>query len=198
MTPKEHAILLLSQGISTSQVAATLGVDDSYISQLKADPDVQAKIAEAAAARTVEDVRFDSKLEAAEMLALEKIEKNLPFANMGQALAAFKALNSARKRKDGPIGGDNVTNVQVNLTLPAHAIPQYVLNSKQEIVEVEGQTMVSATPKTLDSILAARAEGKALPKVTDIERAAALLENLHIPSPKTEKKVAIPLSPDIL
>lgn len=196
---KDHAITLLAQGISTSQVAAALGCDDSYISQLKADPEVQQQIAERSAQSTIQDVKFDDTLERAEMLALEKIEKNLPFATLGQAMAAFRTLNSARRRKDGVGPQDAGLTVNVNLTLPANAMPRYVLNAQSEIVEVEGQTMISATPKTIDQILAARNGGDPkLPAVTAIEKAASRLSSLVPLPPAKARKSPLTLSPDIL
>lgn len=198
---KEHAITLLAQGISTSQVAAALGCDDSYISQLKADPDVQQQIAEMSAKTTLADVTFDSTLEKAEMLALEKIEKNLPFATLGQAMAAFRVLNGARRRKDGIASvGDNSTTINVNLTLPANAMPRYVTNAQSEIVEVEGKTMISATPKTIDDILAARNGGSSakLPGVTALEKAASRLGSLAPLPQQRARRAPLELSPDIL
>lgn len=197
---KEHAITLLAQGVSTSQVAAAIGCDDSYISQLKADPDVQQQIAELGAKQTLDDVTFDSTLERAEMLALEKIEKNLPFATLGQAMAAFRTLNGARRRKDGvPTGGDSVT-VNVNLTLPANAMPRYITNAQSEIIEVDGKTMLSATPKTIDDILAARNAGKStsLPTVTAVEKAAARLGSLAPMAPQRARRAPIELSLDVI
>jgi hypothetical protein len=196
VTPKEYAIDLLAKGISTSQVAAAVGCDDSYISQLRADPKVQAAIAAKQSEYTIADNRFDETLERAEMLALEKIEKNMQFATLGQALAAFRVLNGARKRSDPIATPDNLTSVVVNLTLPATSIPQYVTNSKSEIVEVEGKTMISATPKTLDSILAARAADKNadLPKTTAIEKAANMLERLTVPARQAPRRVPAGLS----
>lgn len=198
---KEHAITLLAQGIPTSQVAAALGCDDSYISQLKADPEIQQQIAERGAVATIADVKFDDTLERAEMLALEKIEKNLPFATLGQAMAAFRTLNGARRRKDGVASGnDQSLTVNVNLTLPANAMPRYVLNAQSEIVEVEGQTMISATPKTIDQILAARNGGEAakLPAVTALEKAATRLGSLAPMPAARPRKSPLALSPDIL
>ena len=61
MTPKDYAVSLLAQGIPTSQVAAACGVDDSYISQLRADPEIQQKIAEARAGHAVTDAKFGIK-----------------------------------------------------------------------------------------------------------------------------------------
>ena len=198
MTPKDYAVSLIAQGIPTSQVAAACGVDDSYISQLKADPEVQQKIAEARAGHAVADSQFDNTLERAEALALEKIEKNLPFANMGQALAAFRILNGARRRKDQFAQTEHNVSVTVALTLPQAAIPRYITNTKNEIIEVEGQTMISATPKTLDDILSARATGALLPKITELEKAANRLDTLSAPVIRIAKRLPPELSADML
>lgn len=181
---KEQIITMLAQGIPTSQIAAALGVDDSYISQLKADPVVQQQVAEQAAAVTLKDMEFDELLESAEEKALERIEKNIHFANMGQALAAFRVLNGAKKRREASLNSAiGAAAVQVNLTLPAINIVNYTTNRNNEIVEVEGKTMISASVRSLDSILAQRASERApaLPRVTDIEQAAARLDVLAPP-----------------
>ena len=59
--------------------------------------------------------------------------------------------------------------------------------------------MISATPKTLDDILSARATGSMLPKITELEKAAARLETLTIPAPaKPARKLPPELSADML
>ena len=204
MTPKEHAILLLSQGISTAQVAAACGVSESYISQLRADPEVREQIHEKRAADTLEDIKFDSSLEAAENMALEKIQRGLPFANMGQAIAAFRILNAAKKRTGGPAEQqDSALSVTVNLTLPAAAATRYVVNAKNEIVEVEGKTMISATAKTLDGLLAEKAgDGQEVRKLGAVQRAATILDNLKTPKALIQqtppRRSPLPLSTDML
>lgn len=197
MIDKQAAIRYLAQGIPTSQIASALGCDDSYISQLKADPDVQAQIATHSAETTVRDLNFDEHLASAEELALERVQKALPFANMGQALAAFRVLNTARRRKDGPVGAANVT-VNVNLTLPAGALPRYVTNASNEIVEVEGKTLVSATPRSLDAILAKRAGTTLAPQVTTLEKAARRLGALSPLPPARPRALPSSLSADML
>lgn len=202
MNTKEHAIRLLAQGIPTSQVAAACGVTDSYISQLKADPDAQNKIAEQQAAASIADAEFDTDLESAEALALDKIKKNLPFANMGQAIAAFRILNTARRRSDPVIHADSQVSVTVNLTLPQSAVPRYVTNGQNEIIEVEGKTMLSATAKSLDQILAERhAKDPRLPQITATEKAATMLDKLSTPKsllPRAAPRSPVPLSADML
>lgn len=203
MTPKEHAILLLSQGISTAQVAAACGVSEAYISQLRADPEVREQIQEKRAADTLEDIKFDSSLEAAENMALEKIQRGLPFANMGQAIAAFRILNAAKKRTGVAEQTETHVGVTVNLTLPVAATTKYVVNNKNEIVEVEGKTMISATAKTLDTLLAEKAgEGQEVRKLGAVQRAATILDNLKTPKsliPQAPpRRSPLPLSPDML
>ena len=199
-TNKEQIIALLSQGISAAQVAAAVGVSESYISQLRNDPEISDLIVTSGTAKLEAAALFDSSLERAELMALEKIEKNLPFANMGQAMAAFRILNSARKRKDAfatPV--DQSTSITVNLTLPATAAARYVVNNANEIVEVEGKTMITATAKSLDSMLASRA-GAALvqPTATTLNRAANILANIKPQAAKPVRRLPLALSADIL
>ena len=202
---KEHIIALLSQGISAAQVAAAAGVSESYISQLRADPELSALITSQSTAKLETDAVFDNTLERAELMALEKIEKNLPFANMGQAMAAFRILNSARKRSDAfATATDQSTNITVNLTLPSAAAAKYVVNSSNEIVEVEGQTMITATAKSIDVMLANRASGSLVqPKITTLNRAASILAqvsplNNMQPTQRNVRRLPLSLSADIL
>lgn len=197
MIDKQTVVHYLVQGIPTSQIAAAVGCDESYISQLKADPEIQSQIAAQSAAATVRDSDFDETLERAEELALGKIEKSLQFANMGQALSAFRILNTARRRKDGPVVNGGVT-VNVTLTLPANALPRYVTNSNNEIVEVEGKTLVSATPRSLDAALAKKAGTALTPQVTALEKAATRLGALTPLPPARARTLPIGLSVDML
>jgi hypothetical protein len=205
---KEQIITMIAQGIPGVQIAAALGVDESYISQLKADPEIQAEVSKQAASLTAADIAFDDLLQTAEQKALERIEKNLHFASLGQAMMAFRTLNGAKKRRDASLPGaaNASTTINVNLTLPAQNIVNYITNTRNEIVEVEGKTMISATVSSLDSILAARAgTGKiptgALPAITDVERAADRLDVLSVPrqqATRAPRRLPTELSVDIL
>jgi hypothetical protein len=153
MSPKEHALELLAIGVPPVQVAATIGCDESYISQLMGNEDFVLELASKKAAATQEDIKFDNLLANAEQQALENIEKRLPLANMQQSLQAFRILNTARRRKDGNIlPTDGGTTVVVNISLPQVAIPHFITNEKAEIVEVGGQTMISASPKQVEAL----------------------------------------------
>ena len=60
--------------------------------------------------------------------------------------------------------------------------------------------MISATPKTLDQILAARATAKGLelPQTTAVEKAAAMLESIKTPARQAPRRLPAGLSVDNL
>ena len=185
MSAQQQALEMLAQGISPVQVATTIGVTESYISQLMGDEDFRAALEAHRVQRTKEDLAFDAQLERTEKSYLDRIEEKSKCANLQQSMQAFKILNGARRRKDGTIiQQQNTINAVVNIQLPQFAVPQYVVNAKNEIIEVEGKPMISATPRRLDEILAERKGIEAvpgrqqLPGVTKVERAAVAIEAL--------------------
>lgn len=199
---KDTIIDLLAQGVPTSQIAAAVGCTDAYISQLKADPEVQELLVSRAGDRIAKDGAFDKKLETAEELALARIEAGLQFANLGQAVGAFRILNNAKRRKDvaGPgAEGANSTTVNVTLTLPAAALPRYTLNNRNEIVDVEGKTMVAATAKSLEDMLRSRAQlAVAVNSPQEAEKTNMLLGNLTVPVRRPPSRITPDMIADLL
>lgn len=209
MALKERIIEMLKAGVSPTHVAEAVGCDISYVSQIKSDPETAAAIADAQLGSIEEDITHDELLASAELKALRAIEQRLGHANFGQALAAYKVLNAATRRNTkNLVNGANTTNigVQVNLTLPATSLPNYVKNSNNEIIEVEGKAMITANVSHIDAMLQRRADEKLAnsPRLPDIQKAAKMLENLHQPAkPQTVQRAAprIPaalLTPDML
>lgn len=194
----DQILHLLAGGLKTSEIATACGCSDSYVSQLRQTHEEQIsaiKLANsekqnAKAQKQEDDFRFDTLLERAEQLALERIERNLPMANFGQSMAAFRILNSARRRNDVNVVTTETVNVTVNLTLPQNTVPQYVTNQKNEIIEVEGKTMLSATMAQLPA-LTKRQESIALTKASE------RLDNLRIPI-KTPRRSPLAISPDMI
>lgn len=197
MVDKKAAARYLAQGVPTSQVAMAVGCDESYISQLRHDPEVVEWLKEFATDVTIQDTAFDNRVDDAEEKALQRLEKTLPFANFAQSLAAFRTLNAARRRKEGP-AAPAATTINVNLTLPASALPRYVSNSQNEIVEVEGRTMVSATPASLEAVMAVRMNKQLQPGITDANKAESRLGSLMPLPPREPRRLPVNLSVDML
>jgi predicted transcriptional regulator len=187
---RQHALTLLSQGVSPSQAASALGVTESQISQYLSDDDFAAALESQRAAATAEDLAYDEKLDKIEGAYLERIEQKAAFANLQQSLQAFKILNGAKRRKDSRIPQTNSgSGAVVNITIPVSIMPQYITNSQNEIVEVEGQTMVSASPRKLNEMLAQQGRAVQNPTaaigVTKLQRAQ---ETLQILAPKPQRR----------
>lgn len=186
MSAKPEILSMLADGLSPVQVATTLGVTESYISQLMGDEDFAAELESKRTEVAAADIAYDNQIDRVEGTFLDRIESKAPLANLQQSLQAFAVLNKAKRRKDTAISrGTPQAGTVVNLQLNVNLIPQYLMNGKNEIVEVEGKSMVSATPKKLDEILRLRngEEGNnrkslQLPGVTKLERAAGVLETI--------------------
>lgn len=186
MSAKPEILSMLADGLSPVQVATTLGVTESYISQLMGDEDFAAELESKRTEVAAADIAYDNQIDRVEGTFLDRIESKAPLANLQQSLQAFAVLNKAKRRKDTAISrGTPQAGTVVNLQLNINLIPQYLMNGKNEIVEVEGKSMVSATPKKLDEILRLRncEEGTTrkslrLPGVTKLERAAGVLETI--------------------
>lgn len=199
----ELIISLLAKGVSAVQVANTAGVTEAYVSQLQKNPEIAAQIQAAGVEKLAMDVAFDTSLEKAEQLALNKIEAYMPHANFGQAIAAFKLLNMARKRSDPRIDPPSTTaTIHVNLTLPAAAASRYIVNSANEVVEVEGTPMITATAKSLDNLLAQRAVTKLhQPEAVTLNRAANMLQQIsdrQLSNTPRARRLPASLSADVL
>lgn len=183
MSARPQILQMLALGMQPVQVAATLGVSDSLISQLLSDEDFSAELEGKRVEVAQADLEYDNKIDSVEATFLDRIEQKAPLANLQQSLQAFAVLNKAKRRKDSAINrGTPQVGTVVNLQLNVSLIPQYLTNGKNEIVEVEGKSMVSATPKKLDEILQIRKgeqpkeKHKLLPGITKVERAAGVLD----------------------
>lgn len=209
MSTKDRIVALLKAGVAPTQIADTVGCDPSYVSQIKNDPEVAPEIAAARLENIEEDLKHDDLLESAELKALKRIDQFVNHANLGQALAAYKVLNAAKKRTDPANVVNNLPNVAVTvaLQLPSTLAPHFVKNANSEIIEVEGRPMITATAKSLDALLAERASNSAprtnpeTPLLTDLTKAANILEGLETVKatarPKPHRLPSV-LSPDIL
>lgn len=189
MIDKRQVAGLFAQNIATSDIAAVVGCDESYVSQLRDDPEILLLLSEERNKLSKRDADFDEMLESAEEQALQIIKRNLPFANASVALNTFRVLNSANKRSNQMQASEQVA-VTVNLVLPTAMLPRYVMNDRKEVIEVEGRTMLSASPKSIEDIAAARAgkDGKHVPKLTAVEQAAAKLGALAPLAPRAPRQ----------
>lgn len=141
---EDRIVELLGAGISAAVVAATVGCDPSYISQLGAREDIAQRIAELRAKKASEYVQHDSDIHELEKEALVKIGRLLPMqTDLMKVVQTFKVLNAAKKSSDiGVTANSAQPQAVVTLTLPAAAHIHFKLTTDQQVVEIEGRSMV--------------------------------------------------------
>lgn len=200
MAARSQALELLAQGIQASQVAEVIGVTESYVSQLLADEDFAAQLSALKVESAKKDKEYDEKLDQAEEDFLDRIVERSRMANLQQSMQGFKLLNSAKRRRDSARGaGTGQPQTVVNITLPVAVMPTYIMNQQSEIVEVEGKTMVSATPKRLEEIVAQRkASVQQKLEEQNLERAADVLQNAVRPVKRITKNIPDSMIVDLL
>lgn len=201
MAARDLALSLLSQGLQPSVVAATVGVEESYISQLMSNEDFAVELESRRVKQSEQDIQYDQKLDTTEAEFLERISDKVRQANFQQSMQAFKVLNAAKRRKDRSQAISQAgTGVVVNINLPSSIIPTYVMNQQSEIIEVNGKTMISATPKTLDALVEQKKAADPVLQKLDQEkkeRASMQLDAVR-PVKPSARRVSDILSVDVL
>lgn len=190
---KGQIILNLARGVPPVQIARFLGITESYVSQIAADPEIKEQIRQAASAETDKIEKYDSSVDEAEESALSNIKRKLPLANLQQSLMAYKVLNAAKRRKDSrTINTGQIDAPLVQIILPSSAPQvQYLTNSRSEIVEVEGKTMVAIHPDKLKELALQKLGREVTPPEGDAikaARASEMLQTISAPKQLTKPK----------
>ena len=159
MIDKERAKKLLGSGVQAEIVAATLGCEPSYISQLLSDDHFREEVIALRMATLTAATERDSAIDDIEDHLLEKIKESIDYiVKPRELLSAFNIINAAKRRGVG-VGQNTVqNNVVVQLTLPTVIQNKFVTNSQGEVIEVDGKTTVTMPPAQLLKQLAEQKE----------------------------------------
>jgi len=167
-----QALMLLSRGIPTGQVAEMLQCTPGFVSQLKADPVFAAELEKKREEVTLAQVIRDDRLDTLEDLCIDAVElalKNpLQTVKPMEAVSALRSINGLQRRSRDAVGKDMESGREgkniVILDLPT--LPdgstmrvgvgiEVVRNKNNELVAVDGQTLdtvpTGSIMKTLES-----------------------------------------------
>lgn len=125
-------------------IAATVGCEASYVAQVLSVEENQEKVAVLRLEKAQGMIEHDTKIGDLEKDALEKMGRLLPMqTDIMKVSRIFQVLNGAKKSADQGLGniGRNAGAV-VELHLPAAAHVHFRLTSDQQVIEVEGRSMV--------------------------------------------------------
>lgn len=129
-------------GIRTGEIARAAGVSPGAISQRLAAVSENSGTAPATASA------HDSAYDSLELRALAQLERTLAIVvDPLKLIRIVDSLNHARRR--GGALAESSTSTSIQLVLPTIIQNKIVLNSKNEVIEVDGRPLVTATPESL-------------------------------------------------
>ena len=162
-SPLEKSILTyMSLGMNAERVAALVGVSPSRISQLLSDEDFREEVGKERAIGLLEARERDKRIDRIEDKCLDRLEQSiqssLSITKPMEAARIVQIVNGLKRRGGGElVGGQSVeaSNV-VTLVLPLVTQNKFVINGVGQVVEVEGQTLVTLPSGGLAGLAKAR------------------------------------------
>lgn len=159
---KEQVKELLGSGLGPEVVASAVGCDVSYISQLLSDEAFASEVATLRTVALTANSKRDLSLNAIEDKLITKlseaVEENA-FYKPKDLLHAVAVINRAVRRGAPVSHAGAVVNTVIQLQLPAPVIQRFITSRTNEVIEVDGNTMVTMPAHQLLRNLAARGEG---------------------------------------
>lgn len=143
---------LLGQGLLAHEISKAIGTDESYISQLKAEPDFIEQVNEIVSATFADQSKVDEDYNKIEKTAVERLLKNIDLEYSTDRLLRVAKFANEAKRKLAPAltnpgaNGNGTTILQpVTLILPMVVAKEFILNPMNEIVGI-GQEPLQTLP----------------------------------------------------
>lgn len=141
----EKILSLLAQGLAPMQVVSIVGCSPAKLKAILEDEDFKKELEERKNEYLVEvkeEQIVNNKYLALEHKILAQIEANIPAADMKESVRALEVVSNRQDRmakRASPItnGNTNTHNTFVTINMPVHALPEYHLNSSNEIIATE-------------------------------------------------------------
>jgi hypothetical protein len=150
MIDKDRVLKLLGSGLNSEVVATTVGCEPQYITQLLADENFRAKVTALRIEALTANSQRDRAIDEIEDVLIRKLKDNLDYVISNKdILNAFVIINHAKRRGVAAIESTIINNTVVNLEIPPAVLQRYMTNKQGEVVEVEGQTLVTVSPQEL-------------------------------------------------
>jgi hypothetical protein len=156
---KEKIKQLLGTGLSNEIVASAVGCDQSYISQLLADEQFAAEVTALRVVALTANSERDKNIDSIEDRLIGKLSEAVDMGLIykpGDVLRSFAVVNAAKRRGVAAHEGAKVREAVVTLTIPTVVINQFVTNTLGEVIEVDGQTLVTKPSSELLKELAGK------------------------------------------
>jgi hypothetical protein len=158
-----RALALLGDGIQQSIVAQTLGVTESYISQLLADENFRNAVVEKRYNHLQKYNVRDAAYDKIEDKLLDQLEKMLPMLMDPMKIAkVLSTINAAKRRGQSAPESIVTQNTVVQLTMPIAVLNRFKVtkDANNQIIEAGEQSLVTIQSGSLMDRVKAQNEGK--------------------------------------
>lgn len=141
---EERALKLLGTGVSAEQVAAALGVTPARISQLLADENFAAQVAELKYTNLLSHSQRDDQADTIEDKLLAKIENLLPLMMRPmEAIKAYQVINGAKRRGSQGLQGAVATQTIVQIAVPVQITQKFITTPQNQVVQAGEQQLLT-------------------------------------------------------
>jgi len=158
LTPQQERVaVLLASGCSKKQVADATGFSLGYISQLCKKDAVKDKMVEVSSDRMELDLKRKNKYDKLEVTLLNGIRERAATGDMSELTRALDVVSKHNPSRQ--VNGMQAQNAgemgTVTVSLPAHILGGLSIqtNARNEVIEVDGQSMLPLTPKAIEGKL---------------------------------------------
>lgn len=165
-THSSQVLSLFGQGVTQTEIAATLGITPSAVSQLLASPDLAPEVAKIREAQIARSANLDVRYDAIEESLLGQLEKTIPMLlRPEQILNALEKVNRAKRRGITLTETKQVSQV-VHLHLPPQILQKVITNTSNQVVSVGGQQLITMQSANIKKL----AEANHAPQLPQIEQ----------------------------
>lgn len=153
---------LLASNLPANQVASIVGVSPARISQIAGTAEFKELLAAKqieVADKDDEETAITNKYMAAEHMLLNQVMDLAPISELRDVTAALRVVAERQERaksRINPVFQGTVVNQQnvINLSLPAHAIPEIHLSKTKEVLAIGDSTLAPMTSKGVTDLFA--------------------------------------------
>lgn len=151
---------LLAQGVKPMQVLTIIGCTPQYLKSLLEDEEFKTDLEKKQTEyfkEADEDVVLSTRYLSLEHKILNTIEQQIGSAELRDNIKALEVVakrQESAKNRSGGVGEGNSRVVinTINLNLPAHAIPEYTLNSNKEVIAIGKTAMAPMTGNAVKNL----------------------------------------------
>jgi hypothetical protein len=153
---------LLASGLNSAQVSSIVNLSPSRISQVTATDEFKSLYAEKreeSAKKDVEETAITAKYLSAEHALIDQVLTMAPSSELRDVTAALRVVAERQEKvaaRKNPIHAATiVNNTSITLQLPAHAIPEIILNAEREVIAINDQTLAPLSSSAVTSLFTA-------------------------------------------